>query len=162
MAKEIERKFLVQKGVWRPKSQGHYCRQGYLSTVKERVVRVRVVGDMGFLTIKGITEGFSRLEFEYEIPERDAHQLLDTLCEPPLIEKTRYQEEYRGLNWEIDVFEGDNEGLILAEVELKRINQQIDPPKWIGEEVSHDSKYFNSNLAVHPYSSWTKGEKSEL
>ena len=152
MGKEIERKFLVEKGVWRPKSKGNLYRQGYLSEVKERVVRVRVTDDKGFLTVKGITKGFSRLEFEYEIPIKDAYQMLDTVCERPLIEKTRYREEHKGMIWEIDVFLGDNQGLVLAEVELESETQQFSLPDWIGEEVSEDPRYFNVNLLKNPFS----------
>ena len=154
MGKEIERKFLVKKGMWRPGGKGNLYRQGYLSTVKERVVRVRVTGDKGFLTIKGVTVGFSRLEFEYEIPLRDAHQMLDTLCERPLIEKTRYWVEHEGLIWEIDVFLEDNEGLLLAEVELESETQQFNLPDWVGEEVSEDPRYFNANLVKNPFRLW--------
>ena len=151
---EIERKFLVNKDLWRPKSKGHLYRQGYLSEVKERVVRVRVAVDKGFLTVKGVTEGFSRLEFEYEIPIEDAHQMLDTLCETPLIEKNRYKEEHEGMLWEIDVFLGENEGLVLAEVELKRETGQFSLPAWIDKEVSEDPRYFNVNLAKNPFRQW--------
>ncbi len=154
MGKEIERKFLVKKDIWRPKSKGNLYRQGYLSAVKERVVRVRVTDDKGFLTVKGITKGFSRLEFEYEIPIKDAYQMLDTVCERPLIEKTRYREEHKGMIWEIDVFLGDNQGLVLAEVELESETQQFSLPDWIGEEVSEDPRYFNVNLLKNPFSQW--------
>jgi len=154
MGTEIERKFLVRKGTWRPESKGYLCRQGYLSTVKKRVVRVRLTGDMGFLTVKGITEGFSRLEFEYEIPVRDAHQMLDILCEHPLIEKNRYREEHKGIIWEIDVFLGINKGLVLAEVEIKSPTQQLALPSWTGKEVSEDPRYFNSNLVKNPFTRW--------
>ena len=154
MDREIERKFLVKIEEWQPKSKGNLYLQGYLSTVKERVVRVRVTGDKGFLTVKGMTERFSRPEFEYEIPVRDAHQMLDTLCELPLIEKNRYREEHKGMIWEIDVFLGDNKGLVLAEVELESATQQFTLPPWIGEEVSEDPRYFNANLIKNPFRQW--------
>jgi len=154
MGREIERKFLVKIEEWQPKSKGNLYLQGYLSTVKERVVRVRVIGDKGFLTVKGMTERFSRPEFEYEIPVRDAHQMLDTLCELPLIEKNRYREEHKGMIWEIDVFLGDNKGLVLAEVELESATQQFTLPSWIGEEVSEDPRYFNANLMKNPFRQW--------
>jgi adenylate cyclase len=157
MGTEIERKFLVKKDVWLPKNKGDLYRQGYLSSAKERIVRLRVAGDKGFLTVKGLTEGFSRLEFEYEIPKEDADQMLDRLCERPLIEKIRYREEYQGLNWEIDVFEGDNEGLIMAEVELESETQEFPLPHWIGEEVSEDPRYFNVNLVKNPFKKWHQG-----
>ena len=156
MAREIERKFLVNKEKWQPKDRGNLYRQGYLSSVKERIVRVRIAGDKGFLTIKGITEGYSRLEFEYEIPVKDAHQMLDTLCETPLIEKTRYQKEHEGVLWEIDVFLGVNEGLVLAEVELESETQQFTLADWIGEEVSKDPRYFNVNLVKNPFRQWSQ------
>lgn len=154
MGKEIERKFLVNKDSWRPEGKGQLYRQGYLSEVKERVVRVREIGDKGFLTVKGKTEGFSRLEFEYDIPVKDAQQMLDTLCEPPLIEKTRYEEDHEGMLWEIDVFLGENEGLVLAEVELEAEKQQVSLPAWIDKEVSKDSRYFNVNLVKNPFRKW--------
>jgi len=154
MGREIERKFLVRGDSWRKIAHGSLYRQGYLSTLKEKVVRVRVADDKGFLTIKGITEGFSRLEFEYEIPFKDANTMLDTLCERPLIEKYRYRVEHEGMIWEIDVFLGDNEGLVLAEVELESETQQFALPDWIGEEVSEDPRYYNANLVKNPFRQW--------
>ena len=156
MAKEIERKYLVNTAVWKPQTGGTTIRQGYLSSVKERVVRVRTKGPKAFLTIKGVTRGISRAEFEYEIPVDDADLLLTNLCEQPLIEKTRYKEVHGGKTWEIDVFFGDNDGLIVAEVELTDENEKIELPKWAGEEVSADPRYFNSNLSSNPYSKWGK------
>ena len=157
MGKEIERKFLVKKDAWRPRSKESLYRQGYLSTVKERVVRVRVADGKGFLTVKGMTEGFSRFEFEYEIPVRDADHMLDILCERPLIEKIRHREEHEGMIWEIDVFLGDNEGLLLAEVELESPTRQFILPDWVGEEVSEDPRYFNANLVKNPFRRWLNG-----
>ena len=154
MATEIERKYLVVDDAWRSQAVGTVFRQGYLSTVKERTVRVRVAGERGLLTIKGITVGAVRSEFEYEIPGADADQLLDELCERPLIEKTRYEIEAGGLTWEVDAFAGVNEGLITAEVELDDEDQEIALPDWVGEEVTHDPRYFNSNLIAHPFSEW--------
>ena len=154
MGTEIERKFLIVDDAWRGQALGTFFRQGYLSTVKERTVRVRVAGDRGYLTIKGITVGAVRSEFEYDIPRADADQLLDELCERPLIEKTRYEIEAEGLTWEIDAFAGVNDGLIIAEVELDDEEQEIALPGWVGEEVTHDPRYFNSNLIAHPYSEW--------
>jgi len=156
MAKEIERKFLVAGEEWKRGVTGVAYRQGYLSTVKERTVRVRTVGDKGFLTIKGITIGVSRSEFEYSIPTEDANALLNDLCERPLIEKTRYKIQQGGLTWEIDEFFGENQGLIVAEVELKDEHQAFDRPPWIGQEVSGDPRYFNSNLIKTPYTRWQK------
>lgn len=157
MGKEIERKFLVKPGQWQPANQGTTIRQGYLSSVKERVVRVRTKGEKGFLTIKGITKGISRSEFEYQIPAEEANDLLTHLCEQPLIEKTRYKEVHGAHTWEIDVFFGDNEGLIIAEVELSDETERLELPVWAGEEVSADPRYFNSNLIQHPYKNWGRG-----
>jgi CYTH domain-containing protein len=154
MGREIERKYLLKGTAWKEGATGTFYRQGYLSTVKERTVRVRTIDEEGFLTIKGITEGISRLEFEYPIPVADASKMLDELCPRPLIEKARYKIEYGGLVWEVDEFFGDNEGLVVAEVELSDEDQEISLPEWIGEEVSGDPRYFNSNLTVHPYSEW--------
>jgi CYTH domain-containing protein len=154
MATEIERKFLVNTRLWRPLTAGTPYRQGYLSSVNERVVRVRIAGDTGFLTIKGITTGVSRLEFEYPIPLDDATMMLDRLCERPLIEKTRHREIFAGRTWEIDVFHGDNDGLIVAEVEIAHPEDEIELPRWTGAEVSNDLRYFNNNLAANPYRNW--------
>lgn len=154
MATEIERKYLVVDDSWRSRAVGTVFRQGYLSTIKERTVRVRVAGDHGYLTIKGITVGAVRSEFEYEIPRADADQMLDELCEQPLIEKTRYEIETDGMIWEIDAFTGVNDGLLVAEVELDDEAQEIVLPRWVGEEVTHDPRYFNSNLIAHPFSEW--------
>ncbi len=154
MAKEIERKFLLSGDEWRAGARGTSYRQGYLSTVKERTVRVRTVGDKGFLTVKGLTRGVERAEFEYEIPVADADAMLDTLCERPLIEKKRYRIEHGGLVWEIDEFFGENAGLLLAEVELEDERQRLDLPKWIGREVSGDPRYFNANLIKNPFTKW--------
>jgi len=152
MAKEIERKFLAREGSWR-NQKGTPYRQGYLNSVKERVVRVRTIEDKGYLTIKGLTVGASRLEFEYEIPRPDADQLLD-ICEKPLIEKTRYKVVEGEFVWEIDEFFGENQGLILAEVELESEDQDFPRPAWLGEEVTGDPRYFNSNLIKNPFVLW--------
>jgi len=158
MAKEIERKFLVNGDAWRALGNGTRYRQGYLSTVKGRTVRVRTIADKGFLTIKGVTEGISRTEFEYEIPIDDANALLDGLCERPLIEKDRYKIAFGAHTWEVDEFWGDNVGLIMAEVELESEDQAFEIPEWIGREVSDDSRYFNASLITNPYCNWGKGE----
>lgn len=119
-------------------------------------MRVRIAGDQAYLTIKGATAGIARAEYEYAIPLNHAQELLQTLCEPPLIEKTRYRVEWGGLLWEIDEFSGENQGLIVAEVELVDETQAIALPDWIGAEVSHDDRYYNANLAKHPYSRWAE------
>jgi CYTH domain-containing protein len=121
--------------------------------VKERVVRVRTINDKGYLTIKGLTVGASRMEFEYEIPRQDADLLLD-ICEKPLIEKTRFKVEEGGIVWEIDEFLGENQGLIVAEVELESENQEFPKPDWVLEEVTGDPRYFNSNLIKNPFKMW--------
>jgi CYTH domain-containing protein len=154
VATEIERKYLVVDDAWRAGVIGTVFRQGYLSTVKERIVRVRVAGDRGYLTVKGITIEAARSEFEYEIPAGEAAQMLDELCERPLIEKTRYKVEDAGLTWDIDEFAGVNEGLTIAEVEIEDKGQTITPPKWVGDEVTDDPRYFNSNLIAHPFTEW--------
>jgi CYTH domain-containing protein len=154
MGKEIERKYLVHEdAAWR-NAAGTVYRQGYLSTVKERTVRVRTIGDKAYLTIKGITVGATRLEYEYEIPVDEANELLDQLCERPLIEKKRRKLEFDGLTWEVDEFFGDNAGLILAEVELEDEEQNFARPAWIAQEVTDDARYFNANLVSYPYSQW--------
>jgi len=153
MGVEIERKFLVKNNRW-PKTNGTTFRQGYLNTDKERTVRVRIVGQDGYLTIKGVTKGATRLEFEYEIPGAEAEQLLDQLCQKPLIEKKRYTVKQDGLLWEIDQFFGDNEGLVIAEVELTHEDQTFEKPDWLGQEVTDDARYFNANLVTHPFTKW--------
>ena len=154
MAAEIERKFLVKAG-WQPQDEGVRIAQGYLSSVPERTVRVRIKGDKGFLTVKGRNEGIRRLEFEYEIPLDDAMQLL-TLSQTPVVEKYRYRIPFEGHLWEVDEFCGDNSGLVVAEVELKSEEEPYVKPAWIGEEVSADKRYRNTNLAKHPYKEWEK------
>jgi adenylate cyclase len=156
MATEIERKFLVTGADWKQSASGVVYRQGYLSSTKERVVRVRTEGTRGVLTIKGITRGVSRLEFEYEIPRADADRLLDELCERPLIEKTRYRLPAGDVTWEIDEFHGENAGLVVAEVELTGEDQAFERPAWLGEEVSGDPRYFNANLIAHPFRDWAE------
>ncbi len=154
MATEIERKFLVNGDAWRSLAVGALYRQGYIATNPERTVRVRVVENTGYLTIKGLSIGISRPEFEYTIPVEDAEQMLQDLCDRPLIEKTRSKIKVGDLLWEVDEFEGENKGLILAEVELTDENQTVELPNWIGKEVSGDPRYSNSYLAKHPFSHW--------
>ncbi|MBD1864572.1 MULTISPECIES: CYTH domain-containing protein [Trichocoleus] len=162
MATEIERKFLVKPEEWQQFQQrsdptllsSTRYRQGYISSSVSKTVRIRVAGDRGFITIKGPTVGYSRSEFEYSIPLADAEAMLDQLCEPPLIEKTRHRVAWDNLVWEVDEFAGENQGLMVAEVELSDTNQAITLPDWVGEEVSDDPRYFNASLAKHPYSRW--------
>lgn len=152
MGKEIERKFLVKEGAWRNAKGTRYL-QGYLNSAKERNVRVRTMEDKAYLTIKGIAIGASRMEFEYEIPLQDADELLE-ICEKPLIEKTRYKVQEGGFVWEVDVFFRENQGLIVAEVELESEDQEFPKPDWVREEVTGDPRYFNSNLIKNPYTNW--------
>lgn len=156
MGKEIERKFLLKNDSWRTLGQGKRYRQGYLVRNIERVVRIRTIEDKGYLTIKGKTTGATRSEFEYDIPVDEAEVILDHLCEKPLIEKIRYKIEIGGLIWEVDEFLGVNQGLTMAEVELDREDQPFEKPSWIGEEVTGDPKYFNSNLVQHPFTRWQR------
>lgn len=156
MAHEIEHKYRVDTALWRPADAGILYRQGYLSSVKERVVRVRIAGEQAFLTVKGISAGLSRLEFEYPIPLADAAVMLDRLCEQPLIEKTRHRERVAGRCWEIDVFHGDNDGLVVAEVEVVDPSEPVILPPWAEAEVSGDPRYFNNNLVANPYKNWRR------
>ncbi len=154
MGIEIERKFLVRDSSWRALARGVSYRQGYLSHEKERTVRVRAAGGKGVITIKGITTGATRAEFEYEIPLADAEYMLSTLCEKPVIEKTRYKISFGGQIWEVDEFSGDNQGLIFAEVELSSEDQQLELPAWVGDEVTSDPRYYNANLVRNPFKNW--------
>lgn len=154
MAKEIERKFLV-KDSWQPQSAGIKIAQGYLSTVPERTVRVRIKGDKGYLTIKGKNVGVSRAEYEYEIPRQDAEEMLQ-LAEQPILVKTRYLEQQGEFTWEVDVFAGENQGLVVAEIELPAEDAEFSRPAWLGQEVSGDVRYYNANLIKFPFSLWKK------
>lgn len=153
MATEIERKFLVKSDAWRDGPPGERICQGYLCRDEERTVRVRTKGEKAYLTIKGLSEGISRQEFEYPIPFEEAESLLK-MCLPELLDKTRYERPQGGHCWEIDVFHGANDGLIVAEIELDEEDQDFEKPDWVGEEVSDDPRYYNSCLAEHPWSEW--------
>ena len=154
MAKEIERKFLVRTDNWKDNvSTTHVFRQGYLSYDSERTVRVRATEVNGYLTIKGITTGLTRDEFEYVIPLGDALALLK-LCERPAIEKKRYLVPHGVHTWEVDVFEGANAGLVVAEIELQSEDEAFEKPTWLGEEVSGQRKYSNSALSLLPFKDW--------
>jgi len=158
MAIEIERKFLLKSDAWRQEAdQGCVYKQGYLVGSKQASVRVRIEGDQAFLNIKSATLGIYRQEYEYPIPVSDADELLATLCEQPLIEKTRYHVNYGNHEWEIDVFAGENDGLIVAEVELEHEDSDFDKPTWLGDEVSEDPKYYNVSLVRHPFKKWQPG-----
>ena len=154
MGREIERKFLVVGDGWRGRASGTVIRQGYLCSEKTRSVRVRIADDRGTLTIKGTAVGAVRAEYEYEIPVGEAEELLDRLCEQPLIQKTRYVVVDADATWEIDVFAGDNTGLIVAEIELEDEGQHVTLPAWVGEEITGDPRYLNANLFKHPFSRW--------
>ena len=156
MPTEIERKFLVVSEDYKKFGQRIVIRQGFLSTEKERVVRVRVAGEKAYMTIKGISKGAARAEFEYEIPMQDAQFMLDQLCRKPLIEKTRYKVYYEGFTWEVDEFYGDNEGLVVAEIELPSEGAVFNKPDWLGEEVTGDARYYNANLVQKPFREWEK------
>jgi len=155
MGLEIERKFLVQKASFLSSIYGKDMVQGFLLTKKEKSVRVRIIGVKATLTVKGETVGSVRQEFEYPIPIEDAREMLN-ICERPLIDKCRYEIPWGSLIWEVDVFRGENEGLIIAEIELPEVDYRINLPEWIGEEVTGDPRYFNSNLILYPYSEWDK------
>ncbi|HPE42715.1 MAG TPA: CYTH domain-containing protein [Bacteroidales bacterium] len=155
MAKEIERKFLVQ-GDFKPFSKkSTRIVQGYLSSVPERTVRVRIKGEKGFITIKGIgsASGASRYEWEKEIPVAEVKELLQ-ICEPGAIDKTRYLVDAGKHTFEVDEFYGENQGLIVAEVELSAEDESFEKPEWLGEEVTGDARYYNSMLMKNPYSKW--------
>ena len=156
MAIEIERKFLLRDESWRASvSRSTRLRQGYLTSEKHCSVRVRTSADAAWLNIKSITIGVERQEFEYPIPLSDADTLLDTLSQKPLIEKTRYYVEVGHHTWEIDVFAGDNLGLVVAEIELNAADEAFEKPAWVGEEVTEEVRYYNTQLARHPYSEWS-------
>jgi adenylate cyclase len=154
MGLEIERKFLVTGAGWKALAAGVLTRQGYLSSAAERTVRVRIAGEKGFLTVKGVNRGVTRTEFEYPIPAADAAAMLDDLCERPLIEKTRYRIPFGAHVWEVDEFHGVNDGLVVAEVELASADEEPALPPWVGREVSRDAHYFNANLVKKPFTTW--------
>lgn len=156
--KEIERKFLVRSDRYKSLAEGVLYRQGYLNSDKARVVRVRVAGSKGWITIKGAVQGVTRPEYEYEIPVAEANELLSQLCEQPLIEKVRYTLRAEdGHTWEVDAFLGANEGLQIAEIELQAEDEPFAKPDWLGAEVSGDDRYYNSSLIRAPYSTWKEG-----
>ena len=154
MGVEIEKKFLLAGDDWRKTAKGTPYRQGYLPAESGCTVRVRTAGSTGYLTIKGISVGAVRPEFEYQIPLDDANEMLDTLCRKPLIEKTRYLVDYCGFTWGIDEFSGENEGLLVAEIELEYPNQKFDKPSWLGREVTGEPRYFNARLVDTPFKKW--------
>ncbi|KAF0192523.1 MAG: adenylate cyclase [Gammaproteobacteria bacterium] len=155
MATEIERKFLVVSDAWKQRAgDGIAMRQGYLLGSEKSSVRVRVAGDEASLNIKSATLGVTRAEFDYNIPVEDANELLATLCDRPLVEKVRYHVTHGEHVWDVDVFSGENAGLIVAEIELTEQNEAFQKPAWAGDEVSDDPRYYNVCLVRHPYRSW--------
>jgi adenylate cyclase len=159
MAIEIERKFRVLNEDWRAVAQRRtLLRQGYLANTERCSVRVRVAGEAGWLSVKAMTPGIARAEYEVAINPRDAAEMLDKLCQGPLIEKWRHIVPHGGREWEIDEFLGDNAGLIIAEIELDSEQAQFGRPDWLGAEVTDDVRYYNFRLAQQPYRSWPKEE----
>lgn len=154
MGVEIEHKFLIDETKLPTLKNGYAIKQGYIQTLDHTTVRIRIRGKEAFLTIKGKSQGVSRLEFEYPIPLSDAQEMLTKLCHSSRVEKTRYLVEHEGHTWEVDIFEGANKGLIIAELELKSEDEAFSLPEWVSEEVTHDERYFNVNLVEHPYKEW--------
>ena len=155
MALEIEHKFLLANDGWRENvSHSVIYRQGYLSSQSTSSIRVRISDNQAWLNIKSATIGTQRHEYEYEIPFSDAQEILDTLCLKPVIAKTRHFVTHENHLWEIDEFEGDNAGLIVAEIELAQQNERFAKPDWIGIEVTQDVRYYNNNLTKNPYNQW--------
>ena len=150
---EIERKFLVQKEMYKPSGKGKVMKQGYFFTDADKVVRVRIADEKGFLTIKGRMVGITRPEFEYKIPKDEAEILLG-MCKNGIVEKVRYLEKYKGMIWEVDIFTKENAGLMIAEIELESENQTFEMPDWVGDEVTFDMRYYNSWLSKNPYATW--------
>lgn len=155
MGLEIERKFLVTSDAYR-QYRKELLMQGYLSRDKDRTIRVRLTSDAGYLTIKGASDkaGIARAEYEYIIPMSEAKEMLESMCEKPLIEKYRYEVPLGNHLWEVDEFLGENEGLVVAEIELDDENEAFEKPEWIGEEVTGDKRYYNAMLSVKPYREW--------
>ena len=159
MAIEIERKFLVKERPFAMAKKSLKINQGYILNEKSKVIRVREKGDDYFLTIKGNNIGISRLEYDFPISKDDAEELIIHFCKTTLIEKTRHYVEHKGHTWEVDEFHGINDDLIVAEIELESEDEKFEIPNWIGQEVTQDERYYNMNLAVHPYTSWEKPNK---
>lgn len=153
MAKEIERKFLVDLSLWPTEGRKIEMQQAYLVIESQKVIRVRIADQKGFITIKANRVGISRDEFEYEIPLEDAKAMMG-LSIGAIIDKSRYLYEYCGKTWEIDVFKGENEGLVVAEIELNHEDEAFEKPEWIREEVSNDIRYYNFQLSQNPFASW--------
>jgi adenylate cyclase len=158
---EIERKFLVHGTPWQAWDAGTavHLRQGYLCSGSAAVVRVRSMGVRAVLTIKGEQVGATRAEYEYPIPLEDAREMLDQLCQDSVVEKTRYRVQHEGVPWVVDVFDGSNAGLVVAEVELEADDQHFSIPAWAGEEVTDEPRYLNVNLSRRPFRQWSDAER---
>ena len=154
MAIEIERKFLIKEKPFSIAKRSLKINQGYIINEISKVIRVREKGDDYFLTIKGNNIGISRLEYDFPISKEDAKELIFHFCKTTLIEKTRHYIEHKGHTWEVDEFHGKNNGLIVAEIELESEDEKFEIPDWVGEEVTQDDRYYNMNLAIHPFTSW--------
>ncbi len=155
MPVEIERKFLLANDNWRKQvARAHRIRQGYLGTVDKASVRIRVQDEKANINVKSATLGLRRMEYEYEIPLPEAEEMLEQLCQHPQVDKTRYIVEVGPHVWEIDEFHGDNEGLLVAEIELDSEEESFIKPVWVGKEVTQDSRYYNVNLIRHPFNLW--------
>jgi adenylate cyclase len=155
MAVEIERKFLLSSAAWRDRVERRtLMRQGYLSSGSRCSIRARIAGEQAWLNLKSKRSGMTRLEYEYAVPVADADEILRNLCDGPLIEKYRHEVASGAHVWEIDEFLGDNAGLIVAEIELGSEAESFERPSWLGAEVTEDPRYYNFNLAKHPYTRW--------
>ncbi len=158
---EIERKYLVRSDAWRGKVlESEEIRQGYVPMSKG-LLRIRILGGRGFITVKCSRVGISKREFEYEVPKGDADEMLDALCGGRAVSKTRHRIEFRGRKWEIDEYHDDNSGLVVAEIELSAEDEKFMKPPWLGKEVSHDDRYLNSSLFNNPYKNWTAQKTSQ-
>lgn len=159
MALEIEHKFLLRSDDWRHHiDHSINYKQGYLSSTKNNSIRVRISDKHAWLNIKSAVIGTSRQEYEYEIPFTEANEILETLCHKPLIEKIRHFVSHGEHTWEVDEFLGNNDGLIVAEIELTKLDEKFTIPTWIGQEVTHDLRYYNNNLCKNPYKEWSENQ----
>jgi len=156
MALEIEHKFLVNSTIFRSLAKPVRYRQGYLSILPGKTIRIRIAGDRGFITVKAKVSNLIRKEYEYEIPLNDAEEMLSELCNGRIIEKLRYRIPYQGFEWEVDEFLGENAGLIIAEIEVREENQSFMKPEWVGAEVTTQPEYLNSSLSRNPFNRWNK------
>ena len=154
MAIEIEKKFLINHIPFEQVKYAHKIKQGYIVSDKDKVIRIREKDDEYFITIKGNKIGLSRFEFEYKIPKSDANELFKSFCKIGSISKTRHYVDYNGHTWEVDEFHGENNGLVVAEIELESEDEQFEIPNWVIKEVTADARYYNMNLATHPFCKW--------